>query len=112
MTSIVSRLSSALLQCEDSFSRSINAEVLLLPRAEVEQWTIKSESLLNITDFQRYMVETNGARLSSAMAILLVDEKRRSPDQGAIVDLRTIKSATSARLIVPNRQSFGAVRTR
>jgi hypothetical protein len=35
----------------------------LAAKFEVEQPTVKSQSLLNITDFQRYVVATNGARL-------------------------------------------------
>ena len=60
----------------------------LAAKFEVEQSTVEGESLLDITDFQRDVVETNGARFfASAMAILLVDEKRRGPDQGAVIDL-------------------------
>jgi hypothetical protein len=34
----------------------------LAPKLEVEQSTVESQSLFDVTDFQRYMIETNGAR--------------------------------------------------
>jgi hypothetical protein len=36
----------------------------LVPKFEIEQSTVESQSLLDITDLERYMVETNGARFS------------------------------------------------
>src|SRR5512143_318967 len=58
MTPIVSRLSSASLQCEKLVAQ-IDESRSGAPAAELEvkQTTVKSQSLLNITDFQRYVVE-------------------------------------------------------
>jgi len=39
----------------------MKAEVPLL---QLEQSTVESQSLLDITDLERYVVETNGARFS------------------------------------------------
>ena len=39
----------------------MKAEVPLL---QLEQSTVESQSLFDITDFERYVVETNGARFS------------------------------------------------
>jgi hypothetical protein len=36
----------------------------LAPKREVEQSTVESQSLFDITDFQRDVVETNGASFS------------------------------------------------
>ena len=89
MTSIVSQLNSAFLQCEELVAQiDKSRSAALAAKLEVEQTTVKSQSLLNITDFQRYVVQTNGTRLLCfSHGALLVDEKRRSPDQGAVADL-------------------------
>jgi hypothetical protein len=50
----------------------MKAAVPLLPRSlKNEQSTVESQSLFDITDFERYVVETNGARafLVSTMAL-------------------------------------------
>ena len=36
----------------------------LAPKFEIEQSTVERQSLFNVTDLERYVVETNGARFS------------------------------------------------
>jgi hypothetical protein len=55
-------LRSALLQCEELVAEiDKSRSAALAAKFEVEQSTVKSQSLLDITDFQRYVVQTNGA---------------------------------------------------
>ena len=64
MTPLISRLSAAFLQCEELVTQIDEGRSgTLAAKLEVEQSTIKSQSLFAITDFQRYVVETNSARL-------------------------------------------------
>ena len=63
-TAFVSRLSTAPLQCKELVAQIVEGRsATLAAKLEVEQSTVESQSLFDITDFQRYMVETNGARL-------------------------------------------------
>ena len=71
MTLIVSRLSSAFLQCKELVAQIDESRSgALAAKLEIEQSTAESQSLLNITDFQRYVVETNGARLFASAITL------------------------------------------
>ena len=64
MTSLVSRLSSAFLQCEELVAQiDESRSAALAAKFEVEQSTVERQSLLDITDFERDVIETNGARL-------------------------------------------------
>jgi len=89
MTSIVSRLSSAFLQCEELVAEiDKSRSAALAANLEVKQLTVKGGSLLDITDFQRYVVQTNGAHLLSfGHDGRLADEKWCGSDLGAVVDL-------------------------
>ena len=65
MTSLVSRLSSAFLQCQELVAQIDEGRIAALAtKFEVEQSTVERQSLFDITDFERYVVETNGARFS------------------------------------------------
>jgi hypothetical protein len=65
MTAVVSRLSSAFLQCEALVAQvDEGRSAALATKLEVEQSTVESQSLFDIADFKRYVVETNGARFS------------------------------------------------
>jgi hypothetical protein len=64
-------LSSAFLQCEELVAQiDKGRSAAFAAKFEHEQSTIKSESLLNITDFQCYVIEPT-ARASFASAITL-----------------------------------------
>jgi len=66
MAAFVSRLSTALLQCKELVAQIDEGRTAALaPKLEVEQSTVESQSLFDITNFERYVVETNGVRLSA-----------------------------------------------
>ena len=71
MTSIVSRLSSAFLQCEELVAQIDKSRSgALAAKLEVKQSSLESQSLIDITDFHRYVVQTNGVRpICFAMAL-------------------------------------------
>ena len=71
MTSLVSRLSSAFLQCQELVAQIDEGRIgALATKFEIEQSTVERQSLFDITDFERYVVETKGARFSlSTMAL-------------------------------------------
>jgi hypothetical protein len=55
----------ALLQCEELIAQIDECRsAALAPKLEFEQSTIESQSLFNVTDLERYVIETNGARFS------------------------------------------------
>ena len=65
MTSLVSRLSSALLQCQELVAEIDEGRIgALAAKFEIEQSTVERQSLFDITDFERHVVEANGARFS------------------------------------------------
>jgi hypothetical protein len=65
MAALVSGLSTALLQCEELVAQIDEGRSgALAPKFEVEQSTIERQSLFDITDLERYMIETNGTRFS------------------------------------------------
>jgi hypothetical protein len=56
--------SPSLLQCEELVAQIDEGRTAALaPKLEVEQSTVKSQSLFDVTNFERYVVETNGVRL-------------------------------------------------
>jgi hypothetical protein len=58
-------LSTALLQGKELIAQVDEGRgVALAPKFEIEQSTVEGQSLLDITDFERYVVETNGARFT------------------------------------------------
>ena len=65
MAALVGRLSTALLQGEELVAQIDEGRSgALAPKFELEQSTVESQSLFDITDFERYVVETDGARFS------------------------------------------------
>jgi hypothetical protein len=65
MAALVGGLSTASLQCEKLVAQIDESRSdALAPKLEFEQSTVERQSLLDITDFERYMVETNRARFS------------------------------------------------
>jgi hypothetical protein len=74
----------ALLQCEELVAQIDECRsAALAPKFEIEQSTVESQSLFDITDFERYVVETNGARFScfnhGALHQLVKDLQRYRP---------------------------------
>jgi hypothetical protein len=62
MAALVSGLSAALLECEELVAEiDESGSGAFAPLFEIEQPTVESQSLFDITDFERYVVETNGA---------------------------------------------------
>jgi hypothetical protein len=58
-------LGTAFLQCEELVAKiDEGRSAALAPKLEFEQSTVESQSLFDITDFERYVVETHGARFS------------------------------------------------
>ncbi len=65
MATLISWLSPAFLQCEELVAQIDESRVVALaPKLEFEQSTVESQSLFDVTDFDRYVVETNRARFS------------------------------------------------
>src|SRR6476620_3942981 len=65
MTPLVSGLSSAFLQCQELVAKiDEGRSAALAPKFEIEQSTVENQSLFDITDFERCVVETNGAGFS------------------------------------------------
>jgi hypothetical protein len=65
MTSLVGRLSSTFLQCDELVAQVDEGRVgAFATKLEVEQLTVEGQSLFDITNFQGYVIETNGARSS------------------------------------------------
>jgi hypothetical protein len=116
MTSLVGRLSTALLQCEELIAQiDEGRSAALAPKLEVEQSAVEGQSLFDIANLERNVVETNGARFCCSSHGASFAHPMRSgvvPISAWSSTCRTRKSATSARLIEPNRQSLDAVRTR
>jgi hypothetical protein len=65
MTSLVSWLSPAFLQCEELIAQIDEGRSLALPaKLEIEQSAIESESVVYVANFQGYVVQTNRAGFS------------------------------------------------
>jgi hypothetical protein len=65
MATLVSRLSPALLQREELVAQvDKGRSAALAPKFKIEQSTVERQSLFNVTDLERYMVETDRARFS------------------------------------------------
>jgi hypothetical protein len=65
MTSLVSRLSSAFLQCQELVAEiNEGRSAAFAAKFEIEQSTVERQSLFDIVNFERYVVEANGARFS------------------------------------------------
>jgi uncharacterized protein YigE (DUF2233 family) len=65
MAALISGLGPALLQCEELVAKiDEGRSAALAPKLEVEQSTVESQSLFDISDLERYMIETNGSRFS------------------------------------------------
>ena len=63
MATIVGRLGTALLQCEKLVAKIDEGRSAALgPKFEIEQSTVEGQSLFNVTDLKRYVVETNSSR--------------------------------------------------
>ena len=76
---------------------------------------IEGQSLFDIANLERNVVETNGARFCCLSHGFSFAQPMRSgvvPIRVLSSTCRTRKSATSARLIAPNCQSLDAVRAR
>jgi hypothetical protein len=59
-------LSTALLQCKELVAQiDEGRSATLAAKLEVEQPTVESQSFFDITNFQRYVINTNGASFSS-----------------------------------------------
>ena len=76
---------------------------------EIEQLTVEGQGLFNITDFESYVVETDGARFFRASTMALssgsANEKRCGADQCPVIDLlhqevRHVRTADRAELPV------------
>ena len=83
MATLVSRLSPALLQCEELVAQiDEGRSAALAPKLEFEQSTVESQSLFDVTDFERYVVETNRARgvvtLSEIGPIWTINQQAKS----------------------------------
>jgi hypothetical protein len=65
MAALVSGLSPALLQCEELVAQiDEGRSAAFAPKFEIEQSTVEGQSSIDISDFERYVVETNDARFS------------------------------------------------
>jgi hypothetical protein len=65
MAALVSRLGATLLKREELVAQiDEGGSGALTPQFEIEQSTVESQSLFNVTDLKRYVVETNCASFS------------------------------------------------
>jgi len=111
MAALVSGLSTAPLQCEKLIAQIDEGRIAALaPKFEIEQATIESQSIIDITDFERDVVETNDARFSCfshvALHQLLIgrESTKRSVRHYFILDLRLQRASQAPRRQVGARR--------
>src|SRR6476469_5831529 len=96
MTSLVCRLSSTFLQREELVAQVDECRVCAFAtKLEVEQLTVEGQSLFDITNFQRYVIETNGARSSCFNHGTLHQVKDPNPPLSLSQALRACRRADS-----------------
>jgi hypothetical protein len=65
MAAFISGLATAFLEREELVTQIDEGRgVALVAKFEIEQSTVKSQSVFDITDLERYMIETHSARFS------------------------------------------------
>jgi len=71
MATSVGRLGPALLQCEKLVAKiDEGRSAALAPKFEIEQSTVEGQSLFNVTDLKRYVIETNSSRFCRQLGLL------------------------------------------
>jgi hypothetical protein len=80
MAPVVSRLGTTFLERQELIAQiDEGGSSALAPQFKVEQSTIEGQSLVDVTDFERYVVETNGTRFFCVIhgALLGSADKKR-----------------------------------